>query len=193
MGQVEKEARNLRRRGYLQKAVLASIALTGVLAVGLIAPNVVQLLGGFGRNKPRFSNQTRSVVSRLVKKGHVKFVDKNGKKFLEITPKGQEALEKIEVNDSFQSIKKPITWDKRWRLVVFDIPERSRRIRNRLRDLILRIGFVRVQNSVWVYPYDCEELVTLLKTELRTGKEVLYAVVEKIENDDWLRKHFNLK
>ena len=53
-------------------------------------------------------------------------------------------------------------------------------------------GFLRIQDSVWLYPHDCEELITLMKAELRTGKDVLYAVVESIENDGWIRKHFGL-
>ena len=54
------------------------------------------------------------------------------------------------------------------------------------------IGFIRLQNSVWVYPYDCEDLITLLKADFRVGKDVLYLVVEAMENDKEIRKHFRL-
>ena len=53
-------------------------------------------------------------------------------------------------------------------------------------------GFLCIQGSVWVYPYDCEDLVALLKADLHIGKDVLYTIVEKIENDAWIKKHFNL-
>lgn len=53
-------------------------------------------------------------------------------------------------------------------------------------------GFLRIQDSVWLSPYDCEELIALVKAELRLGKDVLYAIVEEIENDGWIKKHFNL-
>lgn len=54
------------------------------------------------------------------------------------------------------------------------------------------IGFVRLQDSVWVYPYDCEDFVALLKAELKIGKDVLYAIVDTIEQDKNLRRYFNL-
>ena len=53
-------------------------------------------------------------------------------------------------------------------------------------------GFLRLQDSVWVYPYDCEDFVALLKADLRLGREMLYIIAEKIENDGWLRQEFNL-
>ena len=54
------------------------------------------------------------------------------------------------------------------------------------------LGFLRVQDSVWVSPHECEELVALIKAELRIGQDILYVIVESIENDGWIRKHFNL-
>ena len=54
------------------------------------------------------------------------------------------------------------------------------------------IGFVRLQDSVWVYPYDCEDFIALLKAELKIGRDVLYAIVDTIEHDKNLRQHFNL-
>ena len=95
--------------------------------------------------------------------------------------------EKIKLVDT-----KPKKWDRRYRMVMFDIPERRNRIRKLLRFEMQEVGFLRIQDSVWVYPFDCEEFISLLKADLRIGKDVLYAVVEEIENDKWIRQHFNL-
>ena len=54
------------------------------------------------------------------------------------------------------------------------------------------IGFVRLQDSVWIFPYDCEDFIMLLKADLKIGKDALYAIVEKLENDKALREHFHL-
>lgn len=77
-------------------------------------------------------------------------------------------------------------------MVVFDVPERQSRVRARLRAVMREIGFVRLQDSVWVYPYDCEDFITLLKAELKMGKNVLYAIVDTIEQDKNLRQQFDL-
>jgi len=77
-------------------------------------------------------------------------------------------------------------------MIVFDIPERRRVIRNRLRMTMEELGFMRLQDSVWVFPYDCEDFIALLKADMRIGTAVLYVIVEEIENDSHLREHFGL-
>ena len=54
-------------------------------------------------------------------------------------------------------------------------------------------GFYQLQASVWVYPYECEELLILLKAEFKVGRDVLYRVVEKVEGDDKIKEYFGLK
>ena len=94
-------------------------------------------------------------------------------------------------NDDFK-IEIPRHWDGKWRLVIVEIPEKKRGVRDRIRGLVVRLGFLRLQDSVWVYPYDCEELVTLLKTDLKIGRAVLYIIADAIEFDRPLRAHFGL-
>lgn len=75
----------------------------------------------------------------------------------------------------------------------FDIPERRRGVRSRLRLFMSEYGFVRLQDSVWIYPYDCEDLIALAKANLRIGVDVLYMIVERLERDTHLREQFNLR
>ena len=76
---------------------------------------------------------------------------------------------------------------------MFDIPEKRRKTRDQLRMRMRGMGFFRLQDSAWVYPHDCEEIVGLLKTELRLGSTVIYMIVESIENDTRLREHFGIR
>ncbi|MEK9151572.1 MAG: CRISPR-associated endonuclease Cas2 [Patescibacteria group bacterium] len=86
----------------------------------------------------------------------------------------------------------PQKWDGKWRLVIFDIQETKKGQRDRIRRNLARFGFEKLQNSIWVYPYECEDLITYLKADCRIDKEVLYIVSEKIPNDGWIRKKFKL-
>ena len=90
------------------------------------------------------------------------------------------------------AIAKKRRWDRRWRVVIFDIPEKRKSVRVSLRRFMEEYGFVRLQNSVWIYPYDCEDLIALAKTNLRLGADVLYMIVERLERDKHLREHFVL-
>ena len=59
--------------------------------------------------------------------------------------------------------------------------------------MLRAIGFYKLQASVWVYPYDCEDLIVLLKKDFLLGKEVAYILAEEIEGEWILKKHFGLK
>src|SRR3989344_421646 len=187
MGKLEEEARWDRRKGYLQDAVLGTVAVAGILAVAMIAPNTLQLLGGMGGRKRRFGEQARTALGRLADKGLVTFEKRDGKSFARITLAGQKELALQEQMAALR-IKKRKRWDKRYRVVIFDVPEHRRAIRNSLRNTMRSAGFLQLQQSVWVYPHDCEDLIALLKADLHIGKDVLYLIVEKIERDAWIKK-----
>ena len=191
MGMVEKEAKRKRVRGYIQNAIFATIATAGVLLVAMAAPNTLQLLGKLpGMRSSRFNMQARTALARLAERGWIVFEHRDGMRYARITEAGRRAC-------AFEAQRLGAhprrRWDKRWRIVMFDVPERRRAVRDKLRAAMKSLGFVRLQDSAWVYPYDCEDLVALLKAELKIGFSVLYLVVEHIENDKFLRQEFGFK
>ncbi len=188
---MESEARYARRKGYVQDAVLAAVGISGMLLVAMAAPSALQLLGKLGIGKKRFGEQARSALSRLARDGLVVFEESYGKKYARITEKGKHML-MLEQQKALLGLTKGKRWDKRYRIVMFDVAEKRRILRVRLREIMRATGFVRLQDSVWVYPYDCEDFVALLKADIRLGKEVIYVIAETIENDAWIREHFHL-
>ena len=129
------------------------------------------------------------MLSRLATKGLVVFVEKGGKRYARITEDGKHMLN---LETARMQVVKKKRWDRRWRLVIFDIPERRRSVRIRLRKFMVSCGFERLQDSVWAYPYDCEDLIALVKAEFRIGADALYLIVEQMEHDKHLREHFHL-
>ena len=190
MGTIEAGAKVKRRKRDLRNAALMAIGLAGTLAVAAVAPNMFQILGRTGA-LTRLKYRSKGVLTRLKYKGEIEFVEMDGKKYVRLTNRGEKTLnlsrKKLNLIEN-----KPKKWDRRYRLVMFDIPEKRKKIRKQLRFEMQEVGFLRIQDSVWVYPFDCEEFIALLKADLRVGKDILYAVVEEIENDKWIRKHFNL-
>ena len=157
----------------------------------MAAPNTLQLLGKLGKGRKRFGEETRSALTRLARNGFISFEQRGGKKFARITATGRQALALEEQRAAIRIARKK-RWDKRYRMVIFDIPERKRSTRASLRRTMRESGFLCIQGSVWIYPYDCEDLIALLKADLHIGKDVLYTIVEKIENDGWIKRHFSL-
>lgn len=192
---VEENVRRRAKRQKIQEAVLMSLYFVAGLGLITMAPNAVRLLKYVEKyvgSKPRLNRRISQAVNRLRERGLVERVQKDKKVALRITERGAQLAASMEEEEKVFGTRKPRRWDGKWRIVIFDIWERRRGVRDRLRILLRRNGFVKIQNSVWVYPYDCEELFVFLRTNLRLGKGIVYIVAEEIEHDSMLRKHFAL-
>jgi len=189
MGNLEKELKKRTRNKNLQKIILGSVAVAGVMSVALVAPNAIQalIIFGLGKNKRQKEIINRS-RDRLIEHG---LLEKNEQGYLSLTSKGKAKLDQLELRD--YKIKKPKRWDKKWRVLIFDIPEKRKSLREKVRLTLTTIGFMRLQDSVWIYPYDCEDFVTLLKADFKIGKDILYMIVDSLEYDKPIKKSFDLE
>ena len=187
MGEIELRGRKRAQRRNLQQAILNSVAVAGILAISVAAPNVITALHKLGmlpsRNDIGAVNRARQ---RLLRQG---LLIRDGD-YLKLSMRGEAALALFQARELSQRPRRK--WDGRWRILMFDIPERRKSQRERIRETLRSIGFVLLQDSVWVYPYDCEDLVALLKANLKVGKDMLYLIVDEMESDTWLRNRFKL-
>lgn len=183
-----------RQRVPIKNLLLRSIAGAGVITVALVAPKMIRLLKEFDRpakNRTRLYQRISQGLARLERAGLVTVSGAYANRRVELTEKGREAVERIEFGEYV--IPEPAFWDGKWRILVFDINERRRRIRNQLRRLLQGQGFIRMQDSVWVYPYPCDEFVSLVRAHLKSGVgEMRYFVAEALESDKALREHFRV-
>ena len=91
------------------------------------------------------------------------------------------------------TIKKPKKWDKKWRIVIFDIAQLKKTYREAFRGKLKELGFYPLQKSVWVYPFDCQAETELLKDFFGlSDQEMRLIVADNISKDDQLRKSFKL-
>lgn len=88
--------------------------------------------------------------------------------------------------------RKKVKWDKKWRMVAFDIPERYKKGRDTLRRKLKDIGFVELQKSVLVTPYDCEEDIKALIDFFELKKYVCFGILDSVDNNEHLKKLFKL-
>src|SRR3990167_7213832 len=188
MGKIEDKNIKRVKRENLQKIILGTVAMAGALSIALVAPNVIGALDKLGiLPNPRRKEYVSSSASKLVKRGFLKFEDG----YYQLTNEGKRILRRWELSD--YSLTKPKRWDQRWRIVIYDIPERKKgKIRRQVSDLFKNAGFYKLQDSIWVYPYDCEDVVGLLKTDFGVGREILYIIADEIENDKYLRDYFEI-
>ncbi|MEK7117706.1 MAG: CRISPR-associated endonuclease Cas2, partial [Patescibacteria group bacterium] len=175
------------------KLVLTIIGLVGFVAVAVVAGNMVQLLKytSIMKKSKLKVYEINQNVKRLIERGLIQISEDKNYKYLELTEKGKRLLLKLKIEGLIQD--KPKKWDKRYRVVIFDIPEGSRKIRDELRKTIQGFGFICIQKSVWLYPYPCQNIIELLKQFLGVHGEVVYMTVDSIENDAWIKDFFKLK
>jgi len=91
------------------------------------------------------------------------------------------------------TIPKPKRWDKKWHMVLYDIPAKKSKQRNSFRTRLKELGLVLYQNSVWVYPYPPEKTIQAISDFYMISDCVLFAVAETLNGEQKLKRHFKLK
>lgn len=89
-------------------------------------------------------------------------------------------------------IKKPKQWDKNWRVVLFDIPENRKKIREALRYHLKNLRFYEFQKSVFVHPYDCKDEINYLIEFYDIRRFVRFIIATEIDNELDLKNYFKL-
>ena len=106
---------------------------------------------------------------------------------LVLTDKGKQKLLKYD----FEKMRIPRQrWDGKWRIVIFDIPEKQREARDSLRDKLKNLGFHELQRSVFVYPLDCGNEMEFIIEFFNIRKFVRYGTLDSIDNELHLKRIF---
>jgi len=93
----------------------------------------------------------------------------------------------------FQEMKiKKKNWDGKWRIVIFDIPEKLKKSRDALRRKLKNLGFYELQKSAFVFPYQCQNEIEFVIEFFNLRKYVRFGILERIDNGLYLKKIFNL-
>ncbi len=168
-------------------AVLKVVGAAGLIAAALVAPGLAQALPLFMPGKereyiPRYPYKLTRVIDRLRRRKLIRLVKKDGKAFYQITEKGQEVLARYVLQEA--ELPRLKRWDRKWRLLLFDIAEKRKPTRENIRRSLEHLGMLRLQDSVWIYPYPCDEIAELLRTSYGVRHEVLYLTTERFLGDN---------
>ena len=178
----------------MRNLILRTLTVGGLISVALVAPKTITLLKKLDcgtANRKNLYRRIMQAISDLERAGLVRTSGHRGRRNVELTIKGHSVIEAIYASE--YRIPEPAFWDGKWRVIIFDIREKRRKVRAQLRLLLSGAGFLRLQDSVWIYPYPCDEFVGLVRAHLKSGTgEMLSFVVEALESDKRLREHFNL-
>ena len=121
------------------------------------------------------------------------FIDKNDAGIFYLTPAGEKEAFFAYLNGEINTYTpKKQKWDKKWRIIFFDVPEKKRHYRDYLRTILKVIGFKEFQKSIWIYPYPVPRFLKDLLFEEQIKQYTRFITTYEIEYDKDLRKKFNL-
>lgn len=141
---------------------LIVVGATGAGALSLIAPNSLLAL-----EKPLLklmSRKDRREAKRLAQymkdRKLIRVLPQDdGSYLVELTDKGETRRKTA----YFEKLTIPDTkWDGKWRIFMFDIPERYKLLRDFVSFHVKRAGFKQLQRSVFAYPYPIDEFMAVL-------------------------------
>jgi len=165
----------------------AGVLLGGTILFPGLPQVVAPLVGGWeGYRRGRLSQ----TIKRFKDQKLVTIEEKNGEQIVIITKNGIVRALKYKLEE--MKIRKTKIWDKKWRLIIFDIPEKKKWFREIFRERLKILGLYRLQESVYVYPYPCFDEIEFLRQIYRVPFDVKYVVAEKIEEQADLRTFFDL-
>lgn len=178
-------------KGELSKEILKSLAIGGFVAACFVAPNFAQVAKLFGANNAKDKWRLRRTLYNLTEEKLVKIsYNKKGEEIIKITGDGEKRILKYNLND--MKIAVPKKWDNWWRLVIFDIPEHCKQVRDALTSKLRELGFYPLQKSVFIFPYKCRDEIDFVCEHFKVRGYVNFFLVKKPENEEYLRQWFDL-
>ncbi|MBP7770746.1 MAG: hypothetical protein KA066_02435 [Candidatus Pacebacteria bacterium] len=174
------------RKGQVAEVVLVLLIGAGVLAALALAPGIGAALKLIDPNPRKAMQKAERSLGSLVRGGKVTKtssgyrITKSGE--LELT---RRKFEKYQFHTKF-------VWDKKWRVICFDIPEKRKHVRHLLQRKLVEIGCYRLQDSVFVTPHKSGEILKLAHDAFFLHKYVRGMVVTQIDDEQALLARFKL-
>jgi DNA-binding transcriptional regulator PaaX len=144
----------------------------------------------------RTENSFYTALTRLKRR---KQVVRTPDRAYELTPPGEYAALKAYVRKEFVQLEqkagaqeKDLKWDGKWRLVLFDIPESKRPLRDYIRSTLKRLGFKEFQRSLWIYPFRLPSFMLKMLDDPQVRKYSRAITTSDIDYEEDLRKMFRL-
>jgi DNA-binding PadR family transcriptional regulator len=139
---------------------LKIIGLTGLAGVAIVAPNATQGLKLILKRSKKKDINHKRVLAELKRQGLVHITKDEDRLHYAVTPAGAYRLQQLMLDEI--NIEIPQKWDKKWRIVCFDVPNNFSKQRAAFTDKLQRYDFVMLQKSTWVHPAPCFEQIEQL-------------------------------
>jgi len=179
-------------KSEITKDVFKWLCVGGAVVIAASSPYFVRsLLCSYKEFRKYPTPKISSAFDRLRRAGYLSIKKSNHQIYISLTKEGKKRAGMFQIDSLV--LRRPKRWDKKWRLMTFDISEKRKIVREALRGKLKELGFRLFQKSIWIYPFDCAAEVQLLKDFFGlSDNEVQLVIAEKIDNDKEWRSFFRL-
>ncbi|MFA6119685.1 MAG: CRISPR-associated endonuclease Cas2 [Parachlamydiales bacterium] len=184
----------------ITKIILKGILLAGGIAIAStspyfvprIIPDIIRYAKYRKKQKEFEKKKFYNAFYKLKTKGFIKIEYKGKQIHVSLTKEGKKWAGRYQFDDL--KIKKSRRWDKKWRLLIFDIPDKNKMKREALRGKLKELGLFQLQKSVWLCPYEFKKEVDILRSFFGlTAKEMNVILAYEIEDDKEAKLFFHIK
>jgi CRISPR-associated endonuclease Cas2 len=187
------------KRKQLTKDVLEIIILTFLSGGGSPArpllPLLIEEIINLYKRKKNIDieeNKIKRALKNLEKSDIITLEKNNNSIIVHSINNNHPRVIKYSIKSLLDFKKKKKQWNGKWFMVFFDIPEIQRNKRDYLREFLKEMGFYAYQKSVYLFPYECEKEITLIRKIVEGAKYMNYVIADKIENESLAKIFFNL-
>ena len=184
------------KSGEVIESILETIADVLIDLGGYYKPRLNIIIGKLIKaviNKRKIDKKKIHRALKILERKEIIVIKEIGEQiFVQLHDKGKSTVLKYSVKSLLNFKKAKKEWQKKWYLVLFDVPEIQRNKRDYLRRFLLKLGFYPYQKSVYLFPYECEKEIRLIKKIVEGAKYMNYIVAEKIENEKLAKIFFKL-
>lgn len=170
--------------GENEKIILLAIG-AGVLLVGaMVFPSLPIAL------QPILKMRGQKGFMKLLRSLQNKGVINLGGDKVRLTSTGLKIQKELQLEQII--IERPKNWDGLWRLVSYDIPDIIKEKRDWFRQTLIRLGFRKIQESLWVYPFECKEEIAIIAEDIGVAPHVMVMMTDNLPNEEDWESDFNL-
>lgn len=179
-------------KSEISKDVMKLLLISGTIIIAAQSPYFIRNLLKARRSWNKYpKKKVGDTFSNLRKQGFLEIERIDKQIHIRLTDEGRKKAGMFQINDL--EIKKPKKWDRKWRMVIFDISQLKKTYREAFRGKIKELGFYCLQKSVWIHPFDCQAEIELLRDFFGLSEDELRLVIaEKLGDDSNLRAIFDL-
>lgn len=169
-------------------------AFSSSLTASLIAPKLMQALDTplrklfYKLDDREREREIQRVVRYMKQQGLLAGSYEHG---LQLTEKARRRLAKADFENLH--VEPRDIWDKRWRIIIYDIPEHQKTARDALGHHLLRFGCFQLQKSTWITPFPCREAIAILCAHYRVDQCATYFEALNLNNEAALIARFKHK